>query len=117
MPCTFLRLSRCNLACAGDTALYVAPRRRRAPAPRCEFDRKANQLTLDEEEVAVRITALGQKRLVITGGELLLQASALARLLELLPDVTVEIETNGTTKASPVRHPHRPVQRQPQAGA
>ena len=66
-----------------------------------EYDRKANQLTLDEEEVAARITTLGQKRLVITGGEPLLQAPALARLLELLPDVTVEIETNGTTKASP----------------
>ena len=46
-------------------------------------------------------TALGQKRLVITGGEPLLQAPALARLLGHLPDVTVEIETNGTTKASP----------------
>ncbi|HBM73653.1 MAG TPA: pyrroloquinoline quinone biosynthesis protein PqqE, partial [Erythrobacter sp.] len=39
--------------------------------------------------------------LVITGGEPLLQAPALARLLGHLPDVTVEIETNGTTKASP----------------
>ncbi|MBU2033102.1 MAG: 7-carboxy-7-deazaguanine synthase QueE, partial [Alphaproteobacteria bacterium] len=36
-----------------------------------------------------------------TGGEPLLQAGALAELLELLPDITVEIETNGTTRAPP----------------
>ena len=103
MPCTFLRLSRCNLACVWCDTAYTW---RFAGAARphrdgVEFDRTANQLTLDEEEVAARITALGQKRLVITGGEPLLQAPALARLLGHLPDVTVEIETNGTTKASP----------------
>ena len=58
-------------------------------------------MTLDERVVAERIAAMGQTRLVITGGEPLLQAPALAKLLDLLPDVTVEIETNGTTKAPP----------------
>ncbi|MFW2350867.1 7-carboxy-7-deazaguanine synthase QueE [Qipengyuania sp.] len=103
MPCTFLRLSRCNLACVWCDTAYTwhfegddRPHR-----DGVEFERKANQLTLDEEEVAARITALGQTRLVITGGEPLLQAPALARLLELLPDVSVEIETNGTTRAPP----------------
>ena len=103
MPCTFLRLSRCNLACVWCDTAYTwhFADDERPHRDGVEFDRKANQLTLDEEEVAVRVAALGQKRLVITGGEPLLQAPALARLLELLPDVTVEIETNGTTKASP----------------
>ena len=103
MPCTFLRLSRCNLACVWCDTAYTwhFAGDERPHRDGVEFDRKANQLTLDEEEVAARITALSQKRLVITGGEPLLQAPALARLLELLPDVTVEIETNGTTKASP----------------
>ena len=103
MPCTFLRLSRCNLACVWCDTAYTwhFAGDERPHRDGVEFDRKANQLTLDEEEVAARVAALGQKRLVITGGEPLLQAPALARLLELLPDVTVEIETNGTTKASP----------------
>ena len=103
MPCTFLRLSRCNLACVWCDTAYTwhFAGNERPHRDGVEFERKANQLTLDEEEVAARIAALGQKRLVITGGEPLLQALALARLLELLPDVTVEIETNGTTKASP----------------
>ena len=103
MPCTFLRLSRCNLACVWCDTAYTwhFAGDERPHRDGMEFDRTANQLTLDEEEVAARITALGQKRLVITGGEPLLQAPALARLLGHLPDVTVEIETNGTTKASP----------------
>ncbi|MBL4717029.1 MAG: 7-carboxy-7-deazaguanine synthase QueE [Erythrobacter sp.] len=103
MPCTFLRLSRCNLACVWCDTAYTwhFAGDERPHRDGVEFDRTANQLTLGEEEVAARITALGQKRLVITGGEPLLQAPALARLLGHLPDVTVEIETNGTTKASP----------------
>jgi len=103
MPCTFLRLSRCNLACVWCDTAYTwhFAGDERPHRDGVEFDRTANQLTLGEEEVAARITALGQKRLVITGGEPLLQAPALARLLGHLPDVTVEIETNGTTRASP----------------
>ena len=65
------------------------------------FERKANQVTLDEEEVAARILQLGQDRLVITGGEPLLQAGALGKLLDRLPDISVEIETNGTTTVPP----------------
>ena len=37
---------------------------------------------------------------MITGGEPLLQAGKLAELLELLPDISVEIETNGTVAAT-----------------
>ncbi len=103
-PCTFIRLSRCNLACVWcDTAYtwhFEGDDRPHRSAD--TFDRKANQVTLEEAEVARRITELGQRRLIITGGEPLLQASALATLLELLPDLTVEVETNGTTTA-PVR--------------
>ena len=102
-PVAFLRLSRCNLACVWCDTAYTwhfegDERPHRGDAT---FERKANQLTLDEKDVAERIAALGQKRLVITGGEPLLQGPALARMLEHLPDIAVEIETNGTTKAPP----------------
>jgi len=103
MPVAFVRLSRCNLACQWCDTAYTwhfdgDERPHRAGET---FDRKANQIALDEADVARRIAALGQSRLVITGGEPLLQAGALAKLLELLPDITVEVETNGTVAAPP----------------
>lgn len=103
MPVAFMRLSRCNLACVWCDTAYTwhFEGDERPHRDDTEYERKANQLTLDEADVAARIAALGQTRLVITGGEPLLQAPALARLLDLLPDMTVEVETNGTTRASP----------------
>ena len=103
MPVAFMRLSRCNLACQWCDTAYTwrFSGDNRPHRDGMDFDRKANQVTLSEENVAERILALGQSRLVITGGEPLLQASALARLLDLLPDISVEVETNGTTKAPP----------------
>ena len=103
MPVAFLRLSRCNLACTWcDTAYTWHFTGDNRPHRGGEtFDRKANQLELDVAQVAARVAALGQKRLVITGGEPLLQAGKLAELLELLPDISVEIETNGTVAAPP----------------
>ena len=103
-PCAFVRLSRCNLACHWcDTAYTWRFTGDRRPHRSGEiFDRKANQVTLVEEDVARRIAALGQPRLVVTGGEPLLQAPALARMLALLPEgVAVEVETNGTVVPPP----------------
>jgi 7-carboxy-7-deazaguanine synthase len=62
------------------------------------FNRQANQITLPMADVAERIRALGQSRLVITGGEPLLQAGKLADLVALLPGMAIEIETNGTVE-------------------
>ena len=103
-PCAFVRLSRCNLACVWcDTAYTWRFTGDNRPHRSAEtFDRRTNQVTLDESEVADRIAALGQPRLVVTGGEPLLQAAALARMLALLPEgITVEIETNGTIAPPP----------------
>ena len=103
MPVAFVRLSRCNLACVWcDTAYtwhFEGDERPHRDAT--TFARRANQLSLDEIEVAERIAALDQTRLVVTGGEPLLQAPALGRMLDALPDVIVEVETNGTTEAPP----------------
>ncbi len=97
-PCAFVRLSRCNLACVWCDTAYTwhfdgdgRPHRSGET-----FDRAANQVTLSEADTAARIAALGQPRLVVTGGEPLLQGPALARMLALLPPMTIEIETNGT---------------------
>ena len=101
MPVAFVRLSRCNLACTWcDTAYTWRFDDSREHRDGLVFDRKVNQVSLDPEDAAARIAALGQKRLVVTGGEPLLQGSALGDMLAHLPDMTVEIETNGTTKAN-----------------
>jgi 7-carboxy-7-deazaguanine synthase len=102
-PCAFVRLSRCNLACVWcDTAYTWRFEGDNRPHRSGEsYERAANQVTLREEEVAARIAALGKRRLVVTGGEPLLQAPALARLLALLPGMAIEIETNGTVAPPP----------------
>jgi 7-carboxy-7-deazaguanine synthase len=102
-PCAFVRLSRCNLACVWcDTAYTWRFEGDNRPHRSGEsYERAANQVTLSEEETAARIAALGKPRLVVTGGEPLLQAPALARLLALLPGMAIEIETNGTVAPPP----------------
>ncbi len=101
-PSTFIRLSGCNLACVWCDTAYTwrftggASLSRRPHRDGIAYDRRANQVTLSEQEAAARIAALGGSRLVITGGEPLLQAPALARTIALLPPMHVEVETNGT---------------------
>lgn len=104
MPVAFVRLSRCNLACQWCDTAYTwrFEGDNRPHRDGIAFERKANQVTLSPADTAERIVALGQKRLVITGGEPLLQAPALADMLAHVPDIAVEIETNGTV-APPAR--------------
>lgn len=96
-PCAFVRLSRCNLQCSWCDTAYTWRF--------TDYDRKAEQVTLSEADTAARIAALGQDRLVITGGEPLLQGAALARMVALLPGVAIEIETNGTVAPHPALDP------------
>ncbi len=102
-PCAFIRLSRCNLACVWCDTAYTwrFTGDNRAHRDGLDFDRKANQVTLSEADAAARIAALGQSRLVITGGEPLLQAAALASMIAALPQMHIEMETNGTVAPPP----------------
>jgi 7-carboxy-7-deazaguanine synthase len=102
-PCAFVRLSRCNLACTWCDTAYTwrFEGDNRPHRDGIAYERAANQVTLSEDDVATRIDALGKPRLVVTGGEPLLQAPALARMLALLPGLAVEIETNGTVAPPP----------------
>lgn len=99
----FVRLSRCNLACVWCDTAYTwhFEGDNRPHRDGIAFERKANQVMLSPAETATRIAALEQNRLVITGGEPLLQAGGLAQMLEHLPDISVEIETNGTVAPPP----------------
>jgi organic radical activating enzyme len=103
-PSVFIRLSRCNLACIWCDTAYTwrFSGDNRPHRDDRAFDRAANQVALSEAEAATRIAALGGSRLVITGGEPLLQAPALARMIAALPrGMHVEVETNGTVAPPP----------------
>ena len=110
-PCVFVRLSRCNLACRWCDTPYTwnwtsTPF---AHDDAVQWPREANRVRLEVDDVARRILALDPERLVVTGGEPLLQPGPLAALLTILkhvrPTLAVEVETNGTRALTPALDP------------
>lgn len=105
-PCVFLRLSRCNLACQWCDTAYTwrFEGDNRPHKDGIAFDRADNQVVWEEGQVAEAIHAMlpaapALRRVVITGGEPLLQAPALVKMLdqlETLGGAHIEIETNGS---------------------
>jgi len=93
-PSLFLRLARCNLHCrycdtryTWDFAAY-------------RFEDEVHEEPIDA--LGARLAASSLRRLVVTGGEPLLQQRGLVELFALLPgDFTIEIETNGTIAPDP----------------
>ncbi len=106
-PSIFVRLSRCNLACRWCDTAYTwrFTGDNRPHRDEVAFERSDNQLALEEAEVAALILAHPEDRLVITGGEPLLQGFALAKMVAALkqsrPGLHIEIETNGTVASHP----------------
>jgi organic radical activating enzyme len=93
-PALFLRLALCNLHCSWCDTRYTWDFSR--------YDYQTEVTPLRIEEVAHRIRAAGVRRLVITGGEPLLQQTPLLGLLPLLDTIRViEVETNGTVEPNP----------------
>jgi 7-carboxy-7-deazaguanine synthase len=92
-PCLFVRLAHCNLRCQWCDTRYS-----------WDFQRYRfkDEVTVEvTEALAARILESAPPRLVITGGEPLIQGRELERLIALLPDsLTIEIETNGTLAPS-----------------
>ena len=94
-PSVFLRLAQCNLHCVWCDTKYTWDFRT------YRFEEEVR--TIDVPGVARQIAELPERRLVITGGEPLLQQEALAELLRLLDADArrfVEVETNGTIAPS-----------------
>ncbi len=99
--CAFVRLGRCDLACAWCDTPYTWDWKGvngRAYDPRQELE----QLSIDS--VRRRVEAMDVGLVVITGGEPMLQRSALTELVGGLRDLglDVEIETNGRHAPIPV---------------
>ncbi len=93
-PCVFLRLAGCNLSCCWCDTRYAWDFAR--------YDRRREVVTQDVAELARCLVAEGRERLVVTGGEPLLQQGALVALFLNVPSQwTIEIETNGTISPHP----------------
>ncbi len=92
-PAVFLRLAGCNLACTWCDTTY-------ARTPRFVWDSDKTAIVLS------RLLKRFSKLLVITGGEPLLQANELRKMLlklrELVQDIEVQIETNATLSIRPI---------------
>ena len=94
LPATFLRLALCNLRCAFCDTSYTWD------FTRHRYDDEVRELAI--ESVAERVRAARGERLIITGGEPLVQAKSLVLLLGLLPEsLVIEVETNGTLAPGP----------------
>ena len=98
-PAVFLRLSLCNLHCHWCDTPYTwnwekTPWQHQDGV---KFSKADQIIELPPAEIAPLISRHGCDRLVLTGGEPLLQQEEILELLKLLPDLPfIEIETNGT---------------------
>ena len=93
-PCVFVRLAQCNLHCTWCDTKYT-----------WDFERYRYEDEVHEQssaELAQIVNATTSRRLVLTGGEPLLQQRSLKEFFaRLAPDITVEVETNGTIVPEP----------------
>jgi len=107
-PAVFVRLSGCNLHCWWCDTPYTwnwrgadfAHRETDAGADR--YDPQIEMTVVNAGDAVDRVFALAAspERVVLTGGEPMLQQTALAALAEAIetraPDTLIEVETNGT---------------------
>ncbi|MCB9585434.1 MAG: 7-carboxy-7-deazaguanine synthase QueE [Polyangiaceae bacterium] len=111
-PCVFLRLALCNLRCSWCDTKYTWDWKQFRYADEVK-ERSVDDLAEEVSHLLADLDLKGERnaakppsypnnaphlpRLVITGGEPLIQSKALIALLAQLPDdVVVEVETNGT---------------------
>jgi organic radical activating enzyme len=89
IPTAFLRLANCNLHCTWCDTKYTWDFQ--------NFDYATEVRELSVAHVAEQLADAASKRVVITGGEPLIQQAGLVKLLAALPrDFVIEVETNGT---------------------
>lgn len=91
--CGFLRLAGCNLSCSWCDTPYSWDWER--------HDKSVESHAMSTTDVAQQVNELGVPRLVISGGEPMLQQPALTELGPMLHPMHVEIETNGTRAPRP----------------
>lgn len=90
IPATFIRLHGCNLACSWCDTWYTWRK------DRTEYYEEPTTIPLEDLAQAIEEVHQPIQRIVFTGGEPLMQQESIAAFLTLHPELTVEIETNGT---------------------
>lgn len=93
LPSVFLRLHFCNLRCSWCDTKYTWDKN----SP--EFWQEAQDWSI--EKTIAEITRFPARRLIVTGGEPLLQQRKIANLVQQIPGWDVEIETAGTIAPLP----------------
>jgi 7-carboxy-7-deazaguanine synthase len=89
VPTLFVRLAQCNLHCTWCDTKYTWD------FEHYNYDDEVREQS--SEEVARIVNTSTTRRVVLTGGEPMLQQRALAPFFaSLAPDIIVEVETNGT---------------------
>lgn len=93
-PAVFLRLHFCNLHCSWCDTKYT-------------WDKKGKEFWQEGEDwnfqrTLEEVSNYPAKRLVITGGEPMLQQGRIAEFMGLIPDWEIEVETNGTIEPLPL---------------
>ena len=90
-PATFIRTQGCNLKCAYCDTPQTIP--------------DVGGFEMTSEDVVSRVTALGNERVIITGGEPGIWDDEMSKLIEVLkPCYTVQVETNGTIDGGIFNH-------------
>ncbi len=106
-PSVFVRTSRCNLYCHWCDTPYTwnwsnTPFGHRSAT---KFSQRSNTVEATTAEVVGKVLQYRCDRVVLTGGEPMLQQDELASLVQALrrrrPNLHVEVETNGTQPPSP----------------
>ncbi|PIP57791.1 7-carboxy-7-deazaguanine synthase [Candidatus Woesebacteria bacterium CG22_combo_CG10-13_8_21_14_all_39_10] len=93
-PAVFLRLHFCNLHCGWCDTGYTWNKNLK------EFWQEGKNWSF--QRVLQEVSGYPAKRLVITGGEPMLQQEKTGEFIKLIPDWEVEIETNGTIAPLPL---------------
>ena len=89
----FLRLANCNLACSWCDTPYSWDWKR--------YDKTLETTEMDIADVADVINNWDVTRVIITGGEPLMQQKDIVSLISLCPEVEFDVETNGTITPLP----------------
>ena len=94
-PSTFIRLSLCNLACTWCDTKYTWDWK--------HYDPSVEIALVDCAEIVARVSELGIRNVVVTGGEPLMQQGSLAKVASELVrrGHRIEVETNGTFAPQP----------------
>ena len=107
-PVVFARLSNCNLQCSWCDTPYTWAFNEKRASQHDEgkvYDKKKEQTKIEVGDAIDTINGYEIKRLVITGGEPLMQQPSIIELAQGLRDANedywVEVETNGTIAPKP----------------